>query len=132
MLNVSRKGGGGVHNCKFLIISCRVHPQTISVEVWWYYMFHLSVYISHTYSQLVHSRRNDFLEMFIHHVVTILLMALSWTSNSVRIGTLVLVVHDCADIFMEAARYKIIQNFKNLKSSMRTSLYGRSIELRNS
>lgn len=67
-------------------------------------MTHMSIYISHIYSQLLHWERNDFVEMFIHHLVTILLMTLSWTSNTVRIGTLVLVVHDCADIFMEAAR----------------------------
>ena len=78
--------------------------QTISRDVWWYYMTHMSIYISHIYSQLLHWERNDFVEMFIHHLVTILLMTLSWTSNTVRIGTLVLVVHDCADIFMEAAR----------------------------
>lgn len=78
--------------------------QTVSREVWWYYMTHMGIYVSHIYNQLVHRQRNDFVEMFIHHLVTILLMTLSWTSNTVRIGTLVLVVHDCADIFMEAAR----------------------------
>ncbi|EFX70868.1 hypothetical protein DAPPUDRAFT_309267 [Daphnia pulex] len=78
--------------------------QRISADVWWYYIIHLSVYMSHTCSQLLSRKRSDFVEMFIHHVVTILLMTLSWVSNTVRIGTLVLVVHDSADIFMEAAR----------------------------
>jgi len=39
--------------------------------------------------------------MFIHHVTTIALMSFSWTCNLTRVGTLVLAVHDCADIFLE-------------------------------
>lgn len=42
--------------------------------------------------------------MFIHHMVTLLLMSLSWVCNLHRVGSLVLVVHDCADIFLEAAK----------------------------
>ena len=39
--------------------------------------------------------------MFIHHLTTIALMAFSWTCNLTRVGTLVLGIHDCADIFLE-------------------------------
>ena len=39
--------------------------------------------------------------MFIHHIATIALMCFSWIGNLTRIGSLVLVVHDCADIFLE-------------------------------
>ena len=42
--------------------------------------------------------------MMIHHVVTILLLTFSWTVNFVRIGTLVLVIHDFADIPLEGAK----------------------------
>ena len=46
----------------------------------------------------------DFVEMFIHHITTILLMGLSWTCNLIRVGTLVLVIHDCADILLEVSK----------------------------
>ncbi len=46
-------------------------------------------------------KRKDFWQMFIHHVTTISLMGFSWTCNLTRVGTLVLAVHDCADIFLE-------------------------------
>ena len=36
--------------------------------------------------------------MMIHHMATISLLYFSWAVNFVRIGTLVLVVHDIADI----------------------------------
>ena len=47
----------------------------------------------------------DFVEMFIHHITTILLMGLSWTCNLTRVGTLVLVIHDVADILLEVSTY---------------------------
>ena len=46
----------------------------------------------------------DFWEMFIHHNTTIALMMFSWTTHSHRIGTLVLIVHDCADHLLELAK----------------------------
>lgn len=38
--------------------------------------------------------------MVIHHVVTIALIVLSFTVNFVRVGTLVLICHDTADILL--------------------------------
>lgn len=56
------------------------------------------------FSQFVDVQRKDFLEMFVHHVATILLIVFSYTCNLIRGGCLVLIVHDCADVFMEAAK----------------------------
>lgn len=39
--------------------------------------------------------------MFVHHMTTITLMAFSWTCNLIRVGTLVLLIHDVADGFLE-------------------------------
>lgn len=38
--------------------------------------------------------------MIIHHIATIILLYFSWMMNLVRIGTLVLFVHDAADPFL--------------------------------
>lgn len=73
----------------------------IDGDVWWYYMVELSFYWSLCISQFFDVKRKDFWEMFIHHVTTIALMAFSWICNLTRVGTLVLVIHDCADIFLE-------------------------------
>jgi len=43
----------------------------------------------------------DFVEMIIHHFATISLMAMSWSANMIRIGTLVLCVHDAVDYMLE-------------------------------
>merc|ERR1711988_995431 len=42
--------------------------------------------------------------MCIHHLATIFLMAFSWTCNLFKVGTLVLIIHDVADIFLESAK----------------------------
>ncbi|PAV65729.1 hypothetical protein WR25_19686 [Diploscapter pachys] len=41
----------------------------------------------------------------IHHIVTIALLSTSWAINFVRVGTLVLVSHDVADIFLEGGKF---------------------------
>ena len=42
--------------------------------------------------------------MVVHHVTTISLVVMSWTANMVRVGTLVLCVHDAVDYFLEVLR----------------------------
>jgi len=66
-------------------------------------MFSLAFYWSLTVSQFFDVKRKDFWQMFVHHIATICLMAFSWVCNLHRIGTLVLLVHDCADIFLEVS-----------------------------
>lgn len=67
-------------------------------------MISCSFYWALLFSSFADIKRKDFWEMFIHHIVTILLIVLSWTCNLVRIGTLVLIIHDCADVFLETAK----------------------------
>ena len=59
--------------------------------------------------------------MLIHHVVTLLLLTFSWTVNFVRIGTLVLVIHDFADIPLEGAK---ICRYLRVRESIANSVFG--------
>lgn len=55
--------------------------------------------------------------MFIHHIVTVLLLSFSWTCNFHRIGTLVMVLHDFADIPLDGAKicsYLKMQRLSNI------------------
>ena len=45
--------------------------------------------------------------MIVHHFVTITLMVMSWTANMVRVGTLVMCVHDAVDYFLEVRKLRI-------------------------
>jgi hypothetical protein len=48
--------------------------------------------------------RSDAVEMIIHHLATISVMFLSWLANLSRIGSVILLTHDVADIFLEAGK----------------------------
>lgn len=43
----------------------------------------------------------DFLIMFLHHVATISLITFSYVNNMARVGTLVMCLHDAADVLIE-------------------------------
>ena len=56
----------------------------------------------------------DFWQMVVHHVCTITLFVMSWTANMVRIGTLVLCVHDAVDYFLEVYHTRLTALFPGL------------------
>ena len=78
--------------------------HAVTNDIWWYYMIELSYYWSCIISQFFDVKRKDFWEMFLHHIATIALLSISWTTNFFRVGTLVLWVHDLADVFLETAK----------------------------
>ena len=64
-------------------------------------MIELAFYWSLLFSQFIDVKRKDFWQMFLHHIATISLLSFSYIVNFVRVGSLVLVVHDCADYWLE-------------------------------
>ena len=46
--------------------------------------------------------------MFLHHIATISLLSFSYIVNFVRVGTLVLVIHDCGDYWLEVNAKKYL------------------------
>ncbi|XP_037786070.1 ceramide synthase 6-like isoform X1 [Penaeus monodon] len=78
--------------------------QSVDNDIWWYYMTALGFYWCMTLTHFIQHQRKDSLQMFIHHVLTIMLIVFSWTVNFVRLGSLVLIVHECADIPMLFAK----------------------------
>ncbi|KAK2706249.1 ceramide synthase 6-like isoform X3 [Artemia franciscana] len=88
--------------------------HTLTDDVWWYYMLELSFYWSLTLQHFQNVRRKDFWEMFVHHVATICLLVFSLVVNFTRVGTLVLVIHDIADIFLEGG--KLMQYIRYTKA----------------
>ncbi|CAF0714312.1 unnamed protein product [Adineta steineri] len=78
--------------------------HSLTNDVYWYYMMELAFYWSLLFSQFIDVKRKDFWEMFTHHIATISLLSFSYIVNFVRVGALVLVVHDCADYWLECAK----------------------------
>ena len=67
-----------------------------------FYIAQLAVWM---YTCFVHrfvdERRKDYFVMYLHHIVTISLVGLSWACGYMRVGILVLFVHDASDIFVD-------------------------------
>lgn len=98
-----------------LNLKTKIRLQSVENDIWWYYMISMSFYWALTVTQFFDNKRKDFWQMFIHHMITLLLMALSWVCNLHRVGSLVLVVHDCADILLEVKFTRIHTHRQKIK-----------------
>ncbi|KAL6468587.1 hypothetical protein MHYP_G00221110 [Metynnis hypsauchen] len=78
--------------------------QSILESQYWYYILEMSFYWSLLFSITFDVKRKDFKEQIIHHLATLTLLAFSWCGNYIRVGTLVMLVHDASDVFLESAK----------------------------
>lgn len=80
--------------------------QHIDNDIFALYLIELSFYWSLLFAIIFQRdyQKKDKKEMVVHHIVTILLIYFSWACNFVRVGSLVLVVHDVADPWLSIAK----------------------------
>ncbi|XP_008067205.1 ceramide synthase 3 [Carlito syrichta] len=78
--------------------------QPLLPSQYWYYILEMSFYCSLLCSLGSDDKRKDYLAHVVHHLAAISLMSFSWCANYIRSGTLVMFVHDVADIWLESAK----------------------------
>lgn len=70
-----------------------------------YYLLGLAFYSQALFALFfIDKRRKDFLQYLIHHVVTILLITLSYQAKAYRYGLLILMLHDAGDALLGLAK----------------------------
>lgn len=73
-----------------------------SFELRFFYIAQLAIWVWTCFScQFLESRRKDYIEMMLHHIVTISLVMSSLLQEQLAIGLIVLLVHDATDIFID-------------------------------
>mmetsp|Transcript_9945 Transcript_9945/g.11535 ORF Transcript_9945/g.11535 Transcript_9945/m.11535 type:complete len:355 (-) Transcript_9945:291-1355(-) len=78
------------------------------------YFFEASWYMAGFLSLLIDSRRKDFWEMMFHHIFTCLLLLISYHEGHLRVGAVVVFLHNLADPFLQGAK---LFNYMNMEKS---------------
>lgn len=97
--------------------SLSMWPYEVSYPIRLYYMLTLGHHIERLIHELVHNRKTtSFNTMTFHHVVTIMLIFLSFYCRHLMFGIPVLLTHDFNDIFLESSRFLRESKYPNVAS----------------
>lgn len=139
---IQQKQSRHLRNMAFKISIMAVCVQSMLPSQYWYYIVELGFYVSLLFSLSFDVKRKvsvpptweqcckegcvsltlihlspawgqDFKEQVIHHTATLTLLSFSWISNYIRIGTIVMALHDCSDIVLEVSDPKPTENVPN-------------------
>ncbi|CAD5121665.1 DgyrCDS10153 [Dimorphilus gyrociliatus] len=88
--------------------------QHLSKSIWWYYQIEMAFYWSLLISVFMDTKRKDFAINLCHHFATLSLMIFSFIPNFIRMGSLVLCVHDAVDGWLESAKLAKYLKFSKL------------------
>ena len=88
-------------------------PHPMEPEIASVYLLELAFWVSCLLFMAVETLRKDVVEMFVHHVATIMLIGLSYLCGYHRIGLAIMAIHDSGDILLYSAK---VFNYLGVKS----------------
>uniref|UniRef100_A0A7S1R4D1 TLC domain-containing protein n=1 Tax=Neobodo designis TaxID=312471 RepID=A0A7S1R4D1_NEODS len=93
------------------------HPFPIAEKIHWYYVYQLGFYIAELYAIFVEPKRSDFIEYVIHHIVTIVLIGVSYIAHEHRVGAMIIFIHDVPDVILCFTKLFLYTGLDNLSSA---------------
>ena len=76
------------------------HP--VHSEIHWYYMMSIGHSLCSCFFIYREKKdKNDFHMYFLHHGSTIFLLYMSWLTNTMRLGSIIILLHDSADVLLQ-------------------------------
>lgn len=88
--------------------------SSLSHEIKLFCLFSITVNWTQFVSHLLDTKRKDFWLLFIHHIIALVLLNMSWICNFHRAASLVVVTLDFAECFLEAAKMAKYTNHHRL------------------
>eukprot|EP01089_Gocevia_fonbrunei_P010518 TRINITY_DN233_c0_g1_i1.p1 TRINITY_DN233_c0_g1~~TRINITY_DN233_c0_g1_i1.p1 ORF type:complete len:395 (-),score=34.90 TRINITY_DN233_c0_g1_i1:96-1280(-) len=84
--------------------------QPLPDFVYFIYVFNMGWYLYNLYAINVglDKKKKDFVELFIHHIVTLIMLYCSLVVGYWRLGTLVLYTHDLCDVFLQIPKIYLL------------------------
>jgi len=79
-------------------------PDALPPRIWYHYLLTLAQYVHASFVIFFQPRQNDFVEMLVHHIVTIVLIVFSYVGSYWQIGSTLIIFTDVADPWMELAK----------------------------
>ncbi|KAG4304527.1 hypothetical protein PORY_001920 [Pneumocystis oryctolagi] len=70
----------------------------------WYYLAQFSFWIHQIFVLNVETRRKDYYEMFFHHIITCILVFMSYIYHFTQVGNVIMCIMDLSDIFLALAK----------------------------
>ena len=76
--------------------------------------YHINSLRALAWAWFTNKSKGDWVEMLLHHLLTVSLYSFSYLTNSCKIGSLVMYLHDWADIWTPFAKLWVETDYKNL------------------
>lgn len=81
-----------------------IHEQPFPEDLKWFYITELSFYMALLATHFNDTKRKDYAQQLLHHIATIILIAGSYLMAHFRYGSVIMLLHDASDYWLEAAK----------------------------
>ena len=119
----------------------RTRPWVYPSRLWWvdtptknletdaafFALMYAARYVTFLFVVLTETRKKDFVEMVVHHLVTVVLIVVSYVGGFARVGLVIMVLFDIADPLLHAA--KMANYNKKSARGARRKLFGTAADV---